>query len=44
MIGDISMFGLITYFVIVGDVDGGMVIAKYSSIGNPQIKFLSGVR
>jgi hypothetical protein len=34
MIGDIDMFGSITYCVIVSNVDGGLIVAKYGRIGN----------
>jgi hypothetical protein len=44
MIGDVDMFGSITYFVIVSDVDGGLIVAKHGSIGKRYIKFFEGVR
>jgi hypothetical protein len=44
MIGDIDMFGSITYFVIVSDIDGGLIDAQHGSIGNRYIKFFEGVR
>jgi hypothetical protein len=43
MISDVDMFGSITYFVIVRDVDGDLIIAKYGSVANLDIKFLEGV-
>jgi hypothetical protein len=44
MIGDVDMFGSITYFVIVSDVDGRLIVAKHGSLGNRHIKFFEGVR
>jgi hypothetical protein len=44
MIGDIDIFGSITYSIIGSDVDGGLIVANNSSISNRHIKSLDGVR
>jgi hypothetical protein len=43
MICDVDIFGLITYFVIVSDVDGCLIVTKDGSIGNRHIKFFKEV-
>jgi hypothetical protein len=43
MIGDVNIFGLITYFVIVSNVNGGLIDATHVSIGNRYIKFFKGI-
>jgi hypothetical protein len=32
MIGDIDIFRSITYFMIVSDIDGGLIVAKYVAL------------
>jgi hypothetical protein len=43
MIGDVDMFGLMTYFVIVSNVHGILIVAKYGRFGKQYLKFSVGV-
>jgi hypothetical protein len=44
IIDDVDMFGSITDFVIVRNVDGDQIVAKHGYNGNCQIKLFEGIR